>query len=90
MKITRVTVEVLETPVDLQYVAAGHSVSSNWHVLSRIDTDDGIQGVGFAVATRPILVKALAQTAEELGQGLVGMNVLEIEAARASLARAGD
>ena len=38
-KITRVTVEVLETPVSLQYVAAGNAVNSNWHVLSRIDTD---------------------------------------------------
>jgi len=90
MNITRVTVEVLETPVDLQYVAAGHSVSSNWHVLSRIYTDDGVEGIGFAVATRPGLVKPLAQTAAELGQGLVGLNVLEIEAARSKLERAGN
>jgi hypothetical protein len=41
MKIERVTVEVLETPVDLQYVAAGNAVSSNWHVLSRVYTSDG-------------------------------------------------
>ena len=45
MQIRQVTVEVLETPVELQYVAAGSSVSSNWHVLSRISTDDGIQGL---------------------------------------------
>ena len=83
MQIRQVSVEVLETPVDLQYVAAGHSVSSNWHVLSRISTDDGIQGIGFAVATHSTLVKALAQTAEELGQVLIGMDIMEIEAARA-------
>lgn len=89
MKIDRVTVEVLETPVDLQYIAAGNSVSSNWHVLSRVFTDDGVQGIGFAVATRARLVKALAQTAQELGQSLVGMNVLEVEAARAKMEHEG-
>jgi L-alanine-DL-glutamate epimerase-like enolase superfamily enzyme len=89
MKIDRVTVEVLETPVDLQYIAAGNAVSSNWHVLSRVFTDDGVQGIGFAVATRASLVKALAQTAQELGQGLVGMNVLEVEAARAKMEHEG-
>jgi L-alanine-DL-glutamate epimerase-like enolase superfamily enzyme len=89
MKIDRVTVEVLETPVELQYIAAGNSVNSNWHVLSRVFTDDGVQGVGFAVATRSRLVKALAHTAEELGQGLIGMNVLEVEAARAKMERDG-
>lgn len=89
MKIERVTVEVLETPVDLQYVAAGNAVSSNWHVLSRVYTSDGVQGIGFAVATRAPLVQALAQTARELGQGLVGMNLLEVEAARVRLERDG-
>ena len=89
MKITRVSVEVLETPVTLEYVAAGNAVSSNWHVLARIDTDEGIQGIGFAVATRGGLVRPLAQTAAELGQELIGMNVLEVEAAQEKLARAG-
>jgi L-talarate/galactarate dehydratase len=41
------------------------------------------------VATRAPLVQALAQTARELGQGLVGMNLLEVEAARARLERDG-
>ncbi|HLF04975.1 MAG TPA: hypothetical protein VI855_07135, partial [Dehalococcoidia bacterium] len=66
-KITRVLVEVLETPVKLRYVAAGHAVESNWHVLARIDTDDGIQGLGFVVANRGGLVKPLAQASQELG-----------------------
>ena len=88
-KITRVLVEVLETPVKLRYVAAGHAVESNWHVLARIDTDDGIQGLGFVVANRGGLVKPLAQASQELGQLLVGMDALDIEAARAKLERAG-
>ena len=37
---------------------------------------------------RPTLVKSMAQTCQELGQLLVGMNVLETEAARAKLERA--
>ena len=68
MEITRVTVEVLETPVPSQYTAGGNAVEFNWHVLSRIYTDDGIMGIGFAVALRGTLVKALAQTADELGR----------------------
>ena len=88
MQIQRVTVEVLETPVP-GYQAGGNAVSSNWHVLSRVYTTDGVMGIGFAVALRPVLVRALAQTAGELGQLLVGMNVMEIEAARARLEQAG-
>ena len=88
MNIERVTVEVLETPVESQYTAAGNQVSTNYHVLARIFTGGGIQGIGFDVVLRPALVKVLAQTTQELGQLLIGMNVLEIEAARAKLERA--
>ncbi|MCH7605912.1 MAG: mandelate racemase/muconate lactonizing enzyme family protein [Chloroflexi bacterium] len=89
MKIDRVTVEVLETPVARQYVAGGNSVDSNWHVLARVTTEDGIQGIGYVVALRQSLVKALYHATEELGQLLVGMDTMEIEAARANLERAG-
>jgi L-alanine-DL-glutamate epimerase-like enolase superfamily enzyme len=88
MNIERVTVDVLETPVESAYTAAGNQVSSNFHVLARIFTDDGMQGIGFDVVLRPTLVKSMAQTCQELGQLLVGMNVLETEAARAKLERA--
>ena len=88
MNIERVTVEVLETPVESQYTAAGNQVSTNYHVLARIFTGGGVQGIGFDVGLRPTLVKSLAQTTQELGQLLIGMSVLEIEAARAKLERA--
>ncbi len=88
MNIERVTVEVLETPVESQYTAAGNQVSTNYHVLARIFTGEGVQGIGFDVVLRPTLVKSLAQTIQELGQLLIGMSVLEIEAARAKLERA--
>ena len=88
MNIERVTVEVLETPVESQYTAAGNQVSTNYHVLARIFTGGGVQGIGFDVVFRPALVKSLAQTTQELGQLLIGMSVLEIEAARAKLERA--
>jgi L-alanine-DL-glutamate epimerase-like enolase superfamily enzyme len=89
VKIERVNVEVLETPVVLEYSAAGNAVSHNYHVLTRVTTVDGVQGIGYAVATRGNMVKTVAQGVEELGQQLVGMNVLETEAARARLSRAG-
>ena len=88
MNIEHVTVEVLETPVESAYTAAGNQVSSNFHVLARIFTDDGMQGIGFDVVLRPTLVKSMAQICQELGQLRGGMNVLEIEAARAELERA--
>ncbi|MCH7713871.1 MAG: mandelate racemase/muconate lactonizing enzyme family protein [Chloroflexi bacterium] len=88
MKITRVTVEVLETPLNSQYMAGGSSVNSNWHILARIYTQDGIEGIGFDVALRPMLVRAAAQACQELGDLLVGMEIMEIEAARARLERA--
>ena len=78
MNIERVTVEVLETPVESQYTAAGNQVSTNYHVLARIFTGGGVQGIGFDVVLRPALVKSLAQTTQELGQLLIGMSVLEI------------
>ena len=37
---------------------------------------------------RPTLAKSMAQTCQELAQLLVGMNVLDVEAARATLERA--
>lgn len=89
MEITRVTVEVLDTPLESGYVAAGNAVSSNYHILSRIETEGGVQGIGFAVATRPALVKPVALAARELGQLLPGSNVLEREAARAKMLHAG-
>lgn len=90
MKIQKVTVDVLETPVQLQYVAAGHAASNIYHVLTRIQVAGGIEGIGFDVGTRPTMVKSLAETANELGQLLVGMNALDIEACRAAMEKAGD
>ena len=49
MEITRVTVEILGTPVESAYVAAGNAVSTNYHILSRIDTKSGVQGPGIGV-----------------------------------------
>jgi L-alanine-DL-glutamate epimerase-like enolase superfamily enzyme len=89
MEITRVTVEILDTPLESGYVAAGNAVSSNYHILSRIETKGGVQGIGFAVATRPALVKSVASAARELGQLLPWLNVLEREAARAKMLHAG-
>jgi len=88
MKIQRVTVEVLETPLSSQYTAGGNAVSSNWHILARVYTEDGIQGIGFNVALRATLVKAAAHACQELGDLLVGMEVMEIEAARSRMERA--
>src|SRR5438128_11133885 len=89
MKITGVTVNVLKVPVDRPYVAGGRSVDANWHVLARITTSDGVQGIGYIVYPRPDLMTAIAHAARELGEHLIRMAVLEPEAAWDRLARRG-
>ena len=90
MKITQVAVNVLKVPVDRPYVAAGRTVDANWHVLARVTTSDGVEGVGYIVYPRPDLMTAICHAARELGEHLIGMNVLEPEAAWDRLARRGD
>jgi L-alanine-DL-glutamate epimerase-like enolase superfamily enzyme len=90
MKITHVAIDVLRVPVARPYVAGGRTVDANWHVLARITTADGVEGVGYIVYPRPDLMTAIGHAARELGQHLVGMSVLEPEAAWDRLARLGD
>ena len=90
MKITEVAVNVLRVPVDRPYRAGGRMVEANFHVLARITTSDGIEGIGYVVYPRPDLMTVIGQAARELGEHLIGMSVLEPEAAWDRLARRGD
>jgi len=77
-------------PVDRPYVAGGRTVDANWHVLARLATADGVEGFGYIVYPRPDLMTTIGQAARELGESLIGMSVLEPEAAWEQLARRGD
>jgi L-alanine-DL-glutamate epimerase-like enolase superfamily enzyme len=90
MKIVKTTVSVLRVPVDKPYSAGGRTVDANWHVLARVTTSDGVEGIGYIVYPRPDLMTAIGQAARELGEALTGMSVLEPEAAWERLARRGD
>jgi L-alanine-DL-glutamate epimerase-like enolase superfamily enzyme len=90
MKIAQVAVSVLRVPVDRPYAAGGRAVDANWHVLARIATADGVEGIGYVVYPRPDLMAAIGQAARELGEHLIGMSVLEPETAWERLARRGD
>ena len=90
MKISKLDVSVLRVPVDQPYTAGGRVVDANWHVLARVTTSDGVEGIGYIVYPRPDLMTAIAQAARELGEQLTGMSVLEPEAAWERLARRGD
>jgi L-alanine-DL-glutamate epimerase-like enolase superfamily enzyme len=90
VKITQVAVNVVRVPVEHAYVAGGRTVDANWHVLARITTSDGVEGVGYVVYPRPDLMTTIGHAARELGQHLIGMSVLEPEAAWERLARRGD
>src|SRR5262245_63787317 len=89
MKITRVEVDVLCVPVGRPYLAGGRRVTDNWHVLARVTTSDGVRGHGYIVSPRSGLVTPVAQASRELGAELVGLHVLQVEAAWERLARAG-
>ncbi len=88
MKIVRVTVEVLQVPANPDSLMPGAAAAAHWHVLARVFTDEGVQGIGFIVINRLTLVRPLALATEELGQLLIGMHLMEIEAARARMDRA--
>ena len=61
MKITHVAVNVLRVPVERPYRAAGRTVDANWHVLARLTTSDGIEGIGYIVYPRPDLMTTIAR-----------------------------
>jgi L-talarate/galactarate dehydratase len=84
--IESVSVDIIEVPLDSDYVAGGHAVTSNCHVLARIRTSSGIEGFGYIVKQRPQLISAVAQATRELGQELIGVNVMDVEAAWTDLA----
>src|SRR5262249_55505494 len=90
VKVTSVEVDILQVPVARPYSAGGRQVTSNWHVLARVTTSAGVQGHGYIVALRQGLVAAVAQASRELSTHLIGMHVLEVEAAWERLARVGD
>jgi L-alanine-DL-glutamate epimerase-like enolase superfamily enzyme len=90
VQVTSVEVDILQVPVARPYSAGGRQVTSNWHVLARVTTADGVQGHGYIVALRQGLVAAVAQATRELSSQLIGMHVLEVEAAWERLASVGD
>ena len=89
-RVARVAVDLLRVPVERPYQAGGRAVDANWHVLARLDTAAGVQGVGYIVYPRADLMAAIAQAARELAEHLVGADVLQPEAAWERLARRGD
>ena len=55
----------------------------------QLTTSDGITGFGYVVAPGSSMLQAMASATRELSQSLVGMHVLETEAAWERLARKG-
>ena len=75
VNVTGVNVEVLQVPVENPYTAAGRRVEGNWHVLARVTTDDGIEGIGYIVSNRGDLMRVVGDATRELGAHLVGAHV---------------
>ena len=68
MLISSTSVEMLKIPVTDGYQAAGRAVDANWHVLVRVRTADGIEGVGYIVQPRGDLMQTIASGAAELAE----------------------
>lgn len=90
MKIESVAVEVLRIPVTNAYLAAGRAVDANWHVLARVRTADGIEGVGYIVQPRGDLMRPIASASAELGEHLVGGDPRNVEQLWSGLAARAD
>ncbi|MEL0110199.1 MAG: mandelate racemase/muconate lactonizing enzyme family protein [Rickettsiales bacterium] len=86
MKIESATVELLKVPVTDGYQAAGRVVDANWHVLARVRTRDGVEGVGYIVQPRGDLMRTIAAGAAELAGHLPGMDIRDTEAIWSALA----
>jgi len=76
-KIRTASVEVLKIPVLGSYQTAGRMIDANWHVLARVRTTDGVEGVGYIVQPRGDLMKTIASGAAELAEHLPGMDIRE-------------
>ena len=68
MRVDKVVVDVLRVPVEQTYVAGGRQVEANWHVLARVGTTDGIEGMGYIVYPRQDLMTTVATATRELGE----------------------
>ena len=89
MKIETVKVSVLRVLPEKTYEASGRTVDAYWHVLAEIATTDGVRGFGYTVAPGASLVPVMGQATRELAQELIGLHVLETEAAWERMARKG-
>ena len=89
MRIASVKVSVLCVKPAKPYQAAGKTVAGFWHVLVEMTTTDKVVGLGYVVLLNEALVFSLARATHELGQHLIGMHVLEPEAAWEALVAKG-
>jgi L-alanine-DL-glutamate epimerase-like enolase superfamily enzyme len=89
LKIVDVSVSLLDIPVERPLEAGGRTVTGHWHVLAELTTADGVRGFGYDVFRQKELVGPVVAAGRELGDRLVGMNVLEPEAAWEKLQHAG-
>lgn len=88
MRIAEVTVDLVRIPLENAYQAAGRKVADNWHALARVTTEDGVTGFGYVVSLQAALMRPMVEAAREIGHSLIGMHVLEPEAAWEKMERA--
>ena len=75
MKIAYASVEVFSIHVSDGYQAAGRAVDAKWHVLARLRTTDGIEGVGYIGQPKGDLMQTIAFGAMELAEQSPGRGI---------------
>ena len=89
MKIARLEVQTVDVPLDVpMHMQGGRSLTHIPHILVRLYTDDGIEGLGYALSLYPRSIAPIRSAIEELGAVVVGMDPLMQEAVNVAMHRA--
>ena len=89
MKIARLEIQTVDVPLDVpMHMQGGRSLTHIPHILVRLYTDDGIEGLGYLLSLYPRSIAPIRSAIEELGAVVVGMDPLMQEAVNAAMHRA--
>ena len=79
----------MDVPLDVpRHEKSGNRVSHIPHILVRLYTDDGIEGLGYVLSLYPRSIPPIKSAIEQLGPVVVGMDPLMQEAVSAAMHRA--
>lgn len=85
MKITGLRVSVLGVPLDPPVQAARFQIPTTFLVVTELETDERIEGIGYGAVLRPMYARPLALLIESFTDFVVGLDPTRPEAAATAL-----